>query len=404
MRLPSIRTKKLQRKLRLLAAAYWQPAVYYGMLVIFFGLLLWFQLGSLTGGYSTEEAAASLASTDLGSIGEHPLNAPFAVITYAFGLFYTGDQALLPARAAATVVGLITLTTFYWLVRHWHDERTAILGTIIFGCSAWFLHTARFGTPDVLFFLLFTLVAGSVWLKKTDSWTVLFIGFGLAAALLYIPGMLWLLLAGAIWQSKTILRLAKEHAGRFAIGMAGMLALIAPLILAVYKSPELGRIVAGLPGDGSVNAVDALGRLAQIPFNLFVHGPSDPAIWLGRLPVLDAFSMAMLVFGVYLYARHRRMTRSKLVGAAVIVGAVLIALGGAVTLSVIMPFVYLLVAAGIGFMLDRWQKVFPRNVIAQSVGVGLISLAVIIVSWYGLRHYFVAWPNAPATKEVFVVK
>ena len=93
-----------------------------------------------------------------------------------------------------------------------------------------------------------------------------------------------------------------------------------------------------------------------------------------------------------------------MVAVALIVGSILVSLGGAVSISILMPFIYVLVAAGIGLLLDRWQKVFPRNVIAQAVGVGLVSLAVIAVSWYGLRHYFVAWPNAPATKQVFTIE
>ena len=86
------------------------------------------------------------------------------------------------------------------------------------------------------------------------------------------------------------------------------------------------------------------------------------------------------------------------------VGTLLIALGGAVSLSLLIPFIYILVAAGIGFMLDQWYKVFPRNAIAQGVGMGLIVLAVAASCWYGLRHYFVAWPNAPATQQVFVIR
>src|SRR5690606_30534505 len=159
-------------------------------------------------------------------------------------------------RAAATVIGLLTLTTFYWLARHWHGERTAVLGTIIFGCSAWFLHTARLGTPDVLLFLLLALVAGSVWFKKTNSYAVLLAGFGLAAALLYVPGMIWLVLFVTIWQMKIILRFAKKHLGFFLFGLLGMLVLVAPLLLAVWKSPEIGRAVAGLPASGAFSLSD----------------------------------------------------------------------------------------------------------------------------------------------------
>lgn len=394
-------------KLRNLVATYWQPAVFYGMLITFFGLLLWFQLGTLPGGYSAEELAALQTSNGLKQIFENPVNAPFSILVYLFSLAHVGaggDQMLLPLRAAAAAIGLLTLTTFYWLVRHWHGERSAILGTIVFGCSAWFLHTARLGTPDVLMFLLLGVIASSVWLKRTDNPLVLLVGFGLTAGLLYIPGMFWLLLVAAIWQVKTIIRLFKQHFTLMSIGSLGLVALIAPLVWAMYRSAETAKIMAGLPAQNWPNVVDFAKELAFIPYNLFVRGPLDPLHWLGRLPILDVFSIVMLLLGAFLYFRHLKLVRSKMVVAILVVGCLLIALGGAVSLSILMPFIYLLIAAGMGLLLDRWQQVFPRNVIAQGVSVGLISLAVIAVSWYGLRHYFVAWPNTPATKQVFTIK
>lgn len=399
-----LRTKKLGDKFRNLVATYWQPGLFYGLLIIFFGLLFWFKLGSLVGGYSPAETQALESSLSLRYIFDHPLNAPFGIMAYLIGLVYTGDQPLFPLRAASTIFALLTLTTFYWLVRHWHGERSAILGTILFGCSAWFLHTARLGTPDVLLFLLLALASGSVWLKHTDNRLVLIAGFGLAAALLYVPGMVGFLVLGALWQTKTLLRLFKKHPWFMSLGSLGMLALISPLAWTIYKTPETARALAGLPADAWPQIMEVLNRLAHIPYNLLLRGPADPGHWLGRVPILDAFSVVMLILGAYLYIRHWRLTRSKTVLAALALGTLLVGLAGTVGLSILMPFIYILVAAGIGFMLDRWHQVFPRNIIAQAIAVGLISIAVIAASWHGLRHYFVAWPSAPETKQIFIIK
>lgn len=367
-------------------------------------MLLWFRLGTLVGGYSPNELSTLQASDGLRLILDNPVNAPFSITAYFLGLIHIGEQVIFPLRLAAGFFGLLTLTTFYWLVRHWHGERSAILGTIVFGCSAWFLHTVRLGSPDVLLFLLLALAATSVWLKRTDNRLVLLVGFGVTAALLYIPGMIWVLIAGVAWQGKTIYRLFKQHLALMCLGTVGLLALISPLAWAIYNAPQTAKIIAGLPAEGWPRLAEVAERLAQVPYSLVAHGPANAEIWLGRLPILDAFSVVMFILGAYLYIRHFRLVRSKMVGTALVVGTVLIGLGGAVSLSVLMPFVYIVIAAGIGFMLDRWQKIFPRNVIAQSVSVALISIAVIAASWYGLRHYFVAWPNAPATKQVFTIK
>jgi len=248
------------------------------------------------------------------------------------------------------------------------------------------------------------LAACITWLKRTDNRFALLLGFLLVTTLVYVPGMIWFLAAGAIWQTKTIVRLYKNHPSMMLLGTGGMLALLAPLGWALYQSPDLAKVLAGLPALGWPDLVDSLRRAIGVPIHLMFHGPLDAQHWLGRIPVLDAFSIVMLALGAYLYVRHHRLARAKTMVAVLVVGTLLIALGGAVSLSLLIPFIYILVAAGIGFMLDQWYKVFPRNAIAQGVGMGLIVLAVAASCWYGLRHYFVAWPNAPATQQVFVIR
>jgi hypothetical protein len=387
---------------RNLVNTYWQPVLLYGALLLFFGGLLWFRLGTLVVGYSPNELATLQASTNLRHILEHPLNAPFTLFTHAF--LYFGEHSLFLVRAAATVVALVVLSTFYWLVRHWYGERSAILGTILFGSSAWFLHTARLGTPDIMMFGLLALVACSIWLKRTNNAIILIVIFGITASLLYVPGMIWFIVLGIMWQWKTIDRIFKHNLLAVTFGALVMLAVLAPLGWALYKSPELARVIAGLPAAGWPDPMDALRRVADIPLALFWHTPLNPEHWLARLPVLAAFDMAMLFLGGYLYLRHWRLKRVKLVLAVLFVGTVLIGLGGGVSLSLLVPFVYLLVAAGVGFLLDRWYTVFPRNTIAQGVGLGLVSLAVVATCWFHMRRYFVAWPSVASTKQIFIIK
>jgi len=389
------------KQFRNLVKTYWRPAAFYGGLLILFGGLLWYRLGTLVG-YSAEELATMQASTSFRHILDNPINAPYLIFGRVF--LYIADQSLLLMRFVAGLFGLGILSTFYWLVRHWHGERSAVFGTIMFGSSAWFLHTARLGTPDVLLFLTLALAACAVWLKRTDNRFALIAGFVLATSLLYVPGAIWLLLVGIIWQAKPIIKLFKEHLPLMLASSLGALVLIAPLGWAISKNPSLIKPMLGLPTIGWPQALDSLQRLAHIPYSLVLRAPFDPQHWLGRLPVLDAFSAVMLLLGIYLYARHYKLVRVKLMAAALIVGSLLIALGGAVNLTMLVPFLYILIAAGIGFMLDRWYEVFPRNVIAQGVGVGLITLAIVTSCWYGVRHYFIAWPNTPQTRSVFFIE
>jgi hypothetical protein len=385
---------------RALVAKYWLPSAIYGGVVLAFGWLLWWQLGTLTGGYSLSELNAYNASLHLKDIYHFPVNAPFTLLTHA--LQYLHRDSLLVVRVAATVAGLATLTAFYWLVRYWHGQRAAIFGTVLFGTSAWFLHTARLGTPDVLMFGVLGLTACGVWFKHSRTALPVVLLLTLVALLLYVPGMVWFILAGVIWQLKTIDRVFKQHLWMVSVGAVLFLAILAPLGLAISHSPEMAKIMVGLPA-GWPSPLHVLENLARVPFQFVFRGPLDPQHWLGRLPILDAFSLGMIFLGIYVYIKHAKLIRTQLMVVILLIGTGLVALGGAVSLSIIVPFVYILAAAGIGLLIDRWYTVFPRNPIARGVGAGLMSLAVLASCWYGYRHYFVAWPNAPETKPVFTI-
>lgn len=388
--------KKTLSKSRLLVRDYWRPGAFYGALIIICVGLLWFRLGSLTDGYS---AAELMSLPGVRHLLDNPINAPFILL--AHGLFYVGQDSLIWTRVAAAVVGLATLTCFYWLVRHWHGGRTAVFSTLLLASSAWFLHSARWGTPDVLMFLVFILVACGTWLKTTSSRVSLFISAALIAALFYVPGMVWLLIGGAIWQRRRIVELFRQLPATMTSCALIVAALIAPLGWAIYKTPLLAKVVVGLPANGWPQLLDSLERLAMLPVNVLARGPLAPEQWLGRLPLLDGFCIVMLVFGSYVYIRHYQIARTKLLAGVLAASAILISLGGEVSLSILVPFVYLLIAAGVGFLLDRWYAVFPRNTIAHGVALGLVCLAVGMSCWYGLRHYFIAWPQAFVTQTIF---
>lgn len=388
-------------RLRSYVADIWQPLLLYGGLFAVLGGLLYFRLGMLLPGYAHQEAASFEASSNLKDIFLNPLEAPFTLVTH--GLTYLSQHSYLLTRAAATLFGLATLVAFGWLLQHWYGRRVALFGTILFGCSAWFLHTARFGTPDVLMFLVIMLVASGVWLKKSNNPLALLICFGLGAALLYVPGMIWILLLAVIWQIKTIDRIMKNHLWMVSLGGLLLVGAIAPLGWFIYRNPETWRTLIGLPQSG-FDVSEILSNLYQIPMAFFFrYVDASPETWLGNLAILDIFSIAMLFLGGYVFARHVRLQRVALVTTTILVGVVLISLGGAITLSLIVPFVYIIIAAGIGFLFTRWFEVFPRNPIAHMLGLVLVSLAVLTACSYQLRHYFIAWPRNNETRSVYTI-
>lgn len=396
-----IKLPKLPR-LKALPVTAWQPLILYALFIAGLGSLLWYSLGTNTPGYSAAEAQTLSASSGWRTILDNPLNAPFTILTRL--LLYLTENGLLATRLTATIFGAAALLVFYLLVRHWHGERTAVLGTILFASSAWFLHTARLGVPDVLFFNSLLLVAGLMWHKKTGSSLALLVCFALGAVLLYVPGMVWLVLIGVIWKWRIIDSAFKKHIWAAAAGALVLVSVLVPLGLAIYHDHNVAKELLGLPVQGWPQPLEVLKNAADVPLSLFWHAPENSERWLANVPILNYFAMTMFVLGSYVYVKHIGLDRARLIAIILLLGTALISLGGDVTISLLIPFVYILVASGTGFLLERWYTVFPRNRIAQLTSLTFVALAVAASVGYGLRHYFVAWPDAPGTRQTFTVQ
>lgn len=372
--------------------------LYTGLLAAFF-ILLWVKLGSIPNGYSPEEVLAANNSQSLSFIFHNPINAPFYLVTNL--LTHLGANSLLATRISSMLVGLATLFFFFVLVKRWHGEKVAVIGTLLFGASAWFLHTARLGDPASLMFGILMLVSLYIWLNRSSNPWLLLAGFILTAAMLYVPGMVVFIALGVIAQWRHIDRLFKKNLWVVTLGGLLTIAALAPLGLAIYHSPDLAKTMLGMPTQGWPAPLDLIKNFIEVPINLFVHGPNDPVHWLGRIPIIDFFTSAMFFLGGYLYLRHSSLGRVKTTAQVLLVGWVLVSLGGSATLSLIVPFIYIIAASGVGFMLDRWLAVFPRNIIAQYTGYAIMGLALVVVGWYSLTQYFVAWNNSPQTRQAF---
>lgn len=393
----------MKRRLANFLADVWQPLVIYGGLFAGLAALLLFKLNTLLPGYSGSEVQTYQSSTDLRQIFDNPLESPFTLVTH--GLTYISDHSYLLTRLTAVGIGLVTLVAFCWLLQHWFDRRVAVFGTLLFGTSAWFLHTARLGSPDVLLFLVVVLVACGVWLKKTSNPLALLLCFVLSAALIYVPGMIWVVALGVLWQWKTIDRIFKRHLWMVTLGGLVLVGALAPLGWAIYKTPEMWKSLVGLPAEGWPQAMEVLQNLYQIPLALFFrHVDATPETWLANLAIFDIFSMAMLFLGGYVFIKYVNLQRVKLAALMLFVSIALISLGGNVTISLLLPFMYIIVAAGIGFLFDRWFKVFPRNPIAHWLALVLVSLAVVTACSYQLRHYYIAWPRNSETRAIFTAQ
>lgn len=370
---------------------------------IFVGVLLLVQLGSLTHGVSARELSFMERYGSLSEIAHNPLNLPLTLTAWLVqllpmhGVFWLRlPEALF---AAVTMLGMI------YILRRWYGPRTAFFGFFLFATSAWVLHVGRLATADVL--LLWGVVAllsshillshhpnrsSAAWL-----WCVAQI------TLLYVPGMVWLVLLNIILQRSDISAAitSLKWVGK-TVSAITVLALLTPLGMGFVSgsATELGLSLLGLP-----QYMPSLGtlwhNLAHSLLFVAVRGNAPNDVWLNHLPLLDAFLLTALLAGILFYAQHVRASRTRLILGFFIIGLALATVNGVMMLSLIVPLLYLVAAAGIAYLLHLWLSVFPRNPVARGTGIGLIALAIVISSVYGLRQYFIAWPHHTPTHAAF---
>ncbi|HUD10409.1 MAG TPA: hypothetical protein VMR28_01925 [Candidatus Saccharimonadales bacterium] len=393
----------MKTKFRVLFTEFWLQLVILVGVVVVLSVLLLAHLGTQPAALSASEVAARTASRSLHTIWSHPINAPFTILQH-FAIHFR-PVSIRASRLVAALYGGIALILLFIVLRFWHGNFAAGAGTAMCATSAWFLGTARLGTPNVLLLSILALMTGGLWMKHTLHRNfVLLVGVIIVGAVLYVPGIVWFILAALIWQRQTIFHELK-HITIVLKSMAGALlvVLLIPLGWAIFKQPSLGREILGLPAAWP-GLMGLVRNLYHIPLTLFAWAPANPTHWLGHLPLLDVFEDAMFVFGLYSFWVGRKLGRSKYLLGTVIVGIILIVIGGAVTITILLPAVYITIAVGVLYIWELWLSVFPHNPVARSVGMTIVILAVIVSCNYQLRRYFIAWPYAPATQAVFTHK
>lgn len=366
-------------------------------------VLLFSRLQTLLPTYSATEVATAKSSQHLKDIAENPINAPFKVVDFAYS--YVTKNPLLATRLTAATFGTATLVLFYIGMRNWYRRRIAFLATVLFACSSWFLHVARFGSPDILLpcSILLLTVCG-YWIATARhshySYILAVIALGIC---IYVPGLVWLLILAAVVRRKDIVLLSMRLTTWQKVLLFFLIAMlvIAPLVYSIVRNPHVGLMLLGLPSS-LPDPLNVLKNLALLPASIFIWSHNqNPELGLGHLPLLDIFGSIMFILGLYYYFTHRTLDRAKLLAVFFVLSFILIAIGGPVHTAVLLPAVYVVVTGGMALLLGQWLDVFPENPVAKSMGIALITAAVLTSCLFNLRYYFIAWPHNDATQSTY---
>lgn len=383
--------------------SHWRIILLCGAVAVGLIFLLGYRLGRLTNGLSLLEVQNLHSYSSFHAILANPLNAPYKLVGWVIEHLVAPSSAA-SVRLTSAVFGLATLVPFSYIVQRWYGLRAAIFGVILFATSSWFLHVSRVSQLDVEFlWASTTIVALHVLLHAHgDKFFVRLVWCIGMIVMIFIPGMVWLVLLNAILQREDIVdscRDTKKVWSRIALPAVLILG-VGLLAVAILRQPHTVLPWLGAP-EHITSWPDVPKRFGDAFAYFVLRGPNNAVVWLGRLPILDAFTSVMLVGGLLFYIRHAQAPRTRLLAGFFVVGALLSAFNISVHFSMLVPLVYLVATAGIAYVLHEWLRIFPRNPLARGVGIAVVAVLIVAAGLYNIRSYFVAWPHTPATRAAF---
>jgi len=346
-----------------------------------------------------EEHATAKNSSSLKVIIENPVNAPYKLATYGFTSI---SPSIRLVRAVSFIFYIGSCIAMFYALRHWHTLQASILTTAAFATNSIVLAVGRLGTTLIAVMSFFIFSSMLLWQLHTRSNKfvpiIVLIALG---SLLYTPGAIWFfLILGVVYLNrfKKLFRNVKKPA--IIIGIAISALLVIPLIVSFVRDIE--TLKQWLLISSSIDVSEIPRAILRVPSAFIYRMPTEPLINVGRLPVFDISSGILFLIGLNAYRRKLKLDRTKVMVGSAFMGIVFGALGE-LTVSVILllPFAYSIIAAGIEYMLDEWYSVFPRNPYARSFGLLLITSVILFSIYYQMTRFFVVWPQTPETRAVY---
>ena len=388
----------------------WLLAVYALYLTII-GIFLTFQIGAgqLLPGYSPAEIATAETASSWPHLLDNSLNWPYYAAAHLLG-FGIAD-GVLAARLTSTLFALASVGAFLWLIRRKFGILVSLAGTSLFAFNSWFLQLARSGTPEIsnlAFGLILAACLFAIPASNGRNGRLLKLA-ALAAAFLgwFTPLLPWLIIViiGHLfyrhWVTRRYLSL---HLRLSLIGLLGSLLIWTAIALA--RNQSLAPALTGLP-DQLPGLAQAATNLLQSLQGLIWQAVDNPQRWLANFPLLDAFAAALIPFGCYGLAQHRRRATFKY-SLLVFVGLLAVATLNEGLLSpglmLMLPLLAAAGTAGLHELLDAWKRIFPQNPLARIISLSLVLALVSMSVFYQGKRYFVAWTNHPETRQIYSLR
>lgn len=395
--------KRINKALRWLKT-HWRGILIALMILAGATYTLSLQLNSLVEGQNQYETNTLKNLEQFPNPWNRAVNAPYMIPAYLVGKVLANP--LYGARITSVVFSLLAGVCFFYIIKFWFKPKIAIVGTLLFLTSGWLLNFSHQAAPfSLMVFAPLLALVMLVWSLQTKTrYTLAFCGFAAALAIAaYVPYTPWIMIISLlvlIFKAKDKLAGLK---GWHIWAAAGIyLLLLLPLFIGLLHHPGQIKELIGIPATLPTIS-QYLSHLLETISMIAIFAPRLPELHLTNLPILDAFSVAMFILGIYYFIRRLPKRRSLIFLGSFIILLFVLALSPDYQLGapLLLPFIYIAIITGIVELLNRWFAYFPRNPLARNIGVALVVIAIGFSSYYHLQNYFLAWPNSPETKAVY---
>jgi hypothetical protein len=356
---------------------------------------MFWRLGTLVPGLNEIEIEQATFSNNLSHLIDNPTDILYRLLQWVS--FYVVPDPIIATRMASAIFGALSVLLIYKIIKIKFSSKIAIVCSIVFATSSWVLSYARFAHPSIstVFMITALMYVAYKAYENRDIWH--FLAMALVVGLgLYHRWFIYFAILGVI-VSWPILREINHHIAKKTkiIVLISMGLLIAPLVFAGVRDTSIFSTILNLPGAFPA-PLTMLENLQVALAHVFWETRDFPALYLGNVPMMDIFSASMVALGLYHLDYEISKTLSRYVLSGFGLSFLILALNpDPFAISILIPFTYILLAAGFIMIVSQWNEIFPKNPIARTIAFIPLSVLIISVVAYHNERYFIAWPRTP---------
>ncbi len=319
------------------------------------------------------------------------------------------ENAPLAARIISGLFILATVILFYRLIKAWFNQRMAIIASALLATNSLMLNTARQATlwASSVFITVAVFYCLNLFLRSKDNKFWAFLAFLVSIAIAsYIPYGIWIVAIAIIglfiYGRKKLKKISKKQ---LIVAGSVYIILLLPLLISLMGAPGQLKELMGITTN-FIGLKNFALHLAYQIIGIYAYTQANPITWVGNLPLLDIFTAAISLLGIFYFIRRFRHRRSILIFSSfgILFFTIALSFNYLNNQSLFLPILYIFFIAGLIELMKRWLTIFPRNPLMRTLGISLVVTAIAFSVFFQMERYFVAWSNSPATKTVYMVK